>query len=276
MQRIEAQHLDRLRADGFIKLEAFFDRGVIERCKAELESAVTSGRSPAHILTSSASVHVHNFFLYGDALRTLLFGPELQSVHKTVFGGSYCMRNAVASTIHTNAAPETAQLHDPIGAGWHRDTPQYNTRDAKSRVLGSEFTFQVIVAIDGSNASNSTKVLPGSHLAPVQGHKLDPDPGKADAIARESHVSDLLMQPGDLAIIDDNVFHKAGLPTAQSRWMLFCSYTPWYVKPYFDFAKVDLPDMTPYEAHCLHKTSTPPLPLEPLRNTFTPNRWEDA
>ena len=83
------------------------------------------------------------------------------------------------------------------------------------------------------------------------------------------------MNAGDTVIIDDNIFHKVGMATKQSRWMLFCSYTPWYVKPYFDFSAIELPGITEYEKHCLHKTSSPPHPMESIRNTFQPNNWPD-
>ena len=270
--QIQSGHLTQLRDVGFVRIAGVFDPRFIAGCKAELEQALAGRRSPAHMLTSSTSVHVHNFFLYGASLRRLLFGAELQTIHKGVFGPSYCLRNAVASTIHANAAGDDNPLHSPIGAGWHRDTPQFHDRDAASRVIGSECTYQVIVAIDPANPVNSTKLLPGSHRAPIAGHRLaDAD---LQALVEQRGLADLLLQPGDVAIIDDNTFHKAGLPTDQSRWMLFCSYTPWFVKPYFDFTTVQLPDMTPYEAHCLHKTSIPPDASEALRNTFRANGWE--
>jgi hypothetical protein len=272
MSSIQPHHLDELRRSGFVKIGQFFASDLVARCRAELEAAVAQRQSTTHILTSASSVHVHNFFLYGPLLRRLLFGPELQVLHKRAFGPNYCLRNAVASTIQLNSASEENPLHHPIGAGWHRDTPQFHDRDALSRVIGSECTYQVIVALDPSDAVNSTKLLGGSHRAAVAGHKLSD--GDLELLMREPGLTDLLMAPGDVAVIDDNTFHKAGLPTSRSRWMLFCSYTPWFVKPYFDFTSVELPDMTAYEAHCLHRTSMPPDSSEPLRNTFRSNDWE--
>lgn len=274
MGSIEQDQLAELQTAGFVKIEGFFDRDLIRRGKVELEAAVKQRRSTTHVLTSSSSVHIHNFFLYGPTLRRLLFGRELQTLHKHAFGVSYCLRNAVASTIHLRASEEDSALHNPIGSGWHRDTPQFHDRNAASRVIGSDCTYQVIVAIDPADVTNSTKLLHGSHRAAVAGHRLAE--AELDALLNERGSADLLLEPGDVAIIDDNTFHKAGLPTEQSRWMLFCSYTPWFVKPYFDFSTVDLPDMTPYEAHCLHRTSTPPDAAEPLRNTFRANGWEYA
>jgi len=257
---------------GFAKQSQFFTGAQIEACRAELEeAALEHGRSP-HVLRSAESVHIHNFFLHGAELRRLLFGPALQSLHAQVFGRSYCLRNAVASSIQLNPSVDTTALHAPIGAGWHRDTPQFHDRTGQSRVAGPGVTYQVIVAIDASSVENSTKVIAGSHRADWPGHRLTHD--EAAQKVAEWGEQDVILNPGDIGIIDDNLFHRAGVATPHSRWMLFCSYTPWYVKPYFDFSATVMPDLTEYEAHCLHMTAVPPRPEERLRNTFRPTAWE--
>jgi hypothetical protein len=257
---------------GFVTLPKVFSSEWVAACRAELEEAALGhGRTP-HVLRSTESVHVHNFFLHGARLRRTLFGPELQELHAEVFGTSYCLRNAVASSIQLNPTADATALHAPIGAGWHRDTPQFHDRAGQSHVAGPGVTFQVIVAIDNSSVENSTKVIPGSHTKDWPGHRLAPDDA-AGKIATYGE-QDVVLQAGDVAVIDDNLFHRAGLATPHSRWMLFCSYTPWFVKPYFNFSETVLPDLTAYEKHCLHMTAVPPRPEEPLRNTFRPTAWD--
>lgn len=252
-------------------LPGYFTQDRIAACRTELKDAVLSHGLTPHVLRSTESVHIHNFFLYGAQLRSTLFGPELQRLHAEVFGKSYCLRNAVASSIQLNPSADDSALHAPIGFGWHRDTPQFHDLEGKSKVAGPGVTFQVIVAIDNSSIENSTKVIPRSHRADWPGHRLDPD--EAIKFITTYGERNVVLQAGDVAIIDDNLFHRAGMATPNSRWMCFCSYTPWYVKPYFDFSVTVLPDLTEYEAHCLHMTAVPPRPEEPLRNTFRPSAW---
>jgi len=270
---ITKEHLECLQNKGFCKIDKFFESTLISSCKNEIEKIAGKDSSIKHLLKSPTSTHIHNFFLYGSALRNILFGRKMQTIHKDVFGIYYCLRNAVASSIHINP-DEDSQIHKPIGHGWHRDTPQFYERNGKSRVLGAVFTYQVVVAIDDSNKGNSSKVLSGSHNeSKISGHRFNDH--EEEILKEKYNIKNLTMSSGDIVIIDDNLIHSAGIPGTQSRWLLFCSYTPWYIKPYFDFSTMELPNITEYEKHCLHKTSSPPFTTDPLRNTFQPNQWED-
>ncbi len=261
------EELDEL---GFSVQPQVFSKLQINDCRNELTAFVEGAGPKTNLLRSNKSCHVHNFFLHGKALRRTLFGPEIQQLHAEIFGREYCLRNAVASNIQLNPSG-LSELHKPIGEGWHRDTPMFRDRIGHSRVLGFGVTYQIIIAIDESSVENSTKVMPGSQKSDLSGHRLSTT-SSTECIA-EFGIQNVTLRPGDIAIIDDNIFHSAGNPTLNSRWMLFCSYTPWFVKPYFDFANTKMSNLSDYEAHCLHMTSTPPQSNDVLRNTFLPNAW---
>jgi hypothetical protein len=267
MYDLAISQLDKL---GYSVLPALIPLEKVSACHSELQALSLSSEKNNHVLFSPSSCHIHNFFLHGIALRNTLFGPELREIHRVFFGPFYCLRNAVASSIHRGSTNEESPLGAPIGSEWHRDTPQFINRSGSSEVIGPGITYQVIISIDGSNSENSTKVIPESHRWSSRGHRLKV--ADVDGYKGEPE-KNIILNPGDIAIIDDNLFHRAGTASERSRWMLFCSYTPWYIKPYFDFSKVSLPKMTSYEAHCLHKTATPPDPYERLRNTFSMSDW---
>lgn len=258
-----------VRRYGFGIEKNYLSTAQVSACREELQAICNDVRPQAHLLKSPNSIHIHNFFLYGNSLRKTLFGPELRRLHLEMFGKEYCLRNAVASNIQELSSGTSSRLKKPIGAGWHRDTPQFNNQQGVSRVLGPGLTFQVIIALDESSSENCTKVISESHLSEIAGHRL---PLSESANIAEHN---LILNPGDIAVIDDNVFHRAGEATPHSRWVLFCSYTPWFVKPYFDFASANLPDLSDYEAHCLHRNARPPHPEEALRNTLLINHWDE-
>jgi ectoine hydroxylase-related dioxygenase (phytanoyl-CoA dioxygenase family) len=268
---LNRQELD---SKGFTVISDYFTLEEIKACKNDIKKAFEGDKYPHHITSSASSFHVHNFFLYGENLRQILFGEKMQQIHKNFYSVNYTLRNAVASSIQTNNEIKDKLIHHPIGSEWHRDTPQFYDRNNISRALNNGITFQVIIALNPTNSANSTKALPGSHLDPFFEHKLYDS--KLIEFTNKYGVQDMILKPGDIAIIDDNMFHKAGIATNDSRWLLFCSYTPWYIKPYFDYSQLQLDNMSLYEKHCLHQTSTPPNYDENLRNTFISNNWSTA
>ena len=255
---------------GFYVLPNFLSKSQINDCRNELVAYVEGKGPKKHLLRSNNSSHIHNFFLHGCALRRTLFGPEIEQLHLAIFGREYCLRNAVASNIQMNPSG-SSELQAPIGAVWHRDTPMFRDRKGTSKVIGPSITYQIIIAIDKSSVENSTKVIIGSQKDKSPGHRIPPALS-ADKVFNMG-LQNITLKPGDIAIIDDNLFHSAGKATLNSRWMLFCSYTPWFIKPYFDYANTQISNPSDYEAHCLHMTSVPPKSEDELRNTFQPNTW---
>lgn len=271
MNQIYDFNRNELDQKGFTVIPNYFSPEEIKECKNDIDNAFEGGKYPHHITSSASSFHVHNFFLYGESLRKILFGKKMQEIHKNFYSINYTLRNAVASSIQINNAIKDNLIHNPIGSAWHRDTPQFYDRNNVSHALNNGITYQVIIALDQTNTMNSTKAMAGSHLDGFAEHKLED--AKLNEFINKYGVQDMLLKSGDIAIIDDNMFHKAGVASNESRWLLFCSYTPWYIKPYFDYSTVQLNDMTLYEQHCLHQTSTPPNYDEHLRNTFVSNNW---
>lgn len=253
-----------LNADGYSIISSVFNIEECDLAKEELNGALKDNR----VSVSEASKHAHNFFLLGNTLRQILFGSKMQKFHKEILGVNNVLRNAVASNIQRSKASSSTDFENPIGSKWHRDTPQFQGLLNEPLTLGSGVTFQVIVALDDTDSTNCTKVLRGSHLE-KGGHRIDEN----SQFFQKYECKDLILKKGDCAIIDDNTFHKAGNATKNSRWLLFCSYTPWFVKPYFEYSRVILNEMSKYESHCLHQTSTPPSVENKIKNTLQPNDW---
>ena len=260
-----------LKQNGYIYINNFLKKDVIKSCKEDILQLVDSEKKINALTTSPNSMHIHNFFLYSQILRKVLFGSKIQEIHKTFFGHSYCLRNAVASNcqIHSD---EDNEFIKPIGTNWHRDTPNFIDKDGNSKALGAGFSYQIMIALDKTDNNNSTKILNKSHLyTDILSHNLTNK--NEDRMIKNYGITNIRLDAGDIAIIDDNLFHKVGKSNSRSRWILFCSYTPWFIKPYFNFSEIILDNITKYEKHCLHKTSMIPEPQCKISNTFKPEEW---
>ena len=239
-----------------------------ELCKIKISKAniskiiQLSNNLKKNKISSDHSEHYHNFFLKDKKLTDLLFNKIIKKLYKTYFGNNYCLRNAVLSDISFKKNYKNSALKKPIGEGWHRDSPQFYDKNKSSFVLGENKTYQFIIALDNVNYTNSTKIIPGSHLIKNLGHRVS----NINKITK-SKIVPLILNAGEIVIIDDNVFHKAGLPTMIKRRLIFLGFSPWYIKPYFDYSKIVRKNDTNFLKYIFHNFSLPPSPKEKMRAT---------
>ena len=59
--------------------------------------------------------------------------------------------------------------------------------------------------------------------------------------------------------MDSNLVHRAGVAGNESRWSIFNLYSPWFVKPYYQFNQLVKKKKIPKRTQkLLHFYSTPP------------------
>ena len=69
--------------------------------------------------------------------------------------------------------------------------------------------------------------------------------------------------------MDSNLYHKSGEATNMSRWSVFNLYSPWFVKPYFQFHKfMKNKKITNHEKKLMHFNSIPPYDQNVRINTL--------
>ena len=213
-------------------------------------------------IESTYSKHYHNFFLNNKKLTNLLFNKIVKKLYLKYFGYNYCLRNAVLSDISINEN-KNFSIKKPIGDGWHRDTPQFFNKKNQSCVMGAQKTYQFIIALDNVSNINATKIVPKSHLIKNLGHRVSDFQNNK---FNKKNVP-LTLKSGEVAILDDNVFHKAGLPTKDRRRLIFLGFAPWYIKPYFDYKKIIRQDDSNFLKYIFHYLTTPPSIKEKFRVT---------
>lgn len=78
---------------------------------------------------------------------------------------------------------------------------------------------------------------------------------------------DLILKKGDIAIMDDHVFHKTGSANLNSRRVIFINFTPWYIKPYFNYSASVKKNDSFFIKYIMHANSTPPNSMSKLQLT---------
>jgi hypothetical protein len=213
-------------------------------------------------IKSTYSDHYHNFFLNNKKLTNLLFNKIIKRLYKKYFGYNYCLRNAVLSDISIKDY-NNFSMKKPIGYGWHRDSPQFYNKKNQSCVMGEQRTFQFIIALDDVCNENATKIVPKSHLIRNLGHRVSSFQNNRF----DKKNVPLALNSGEIAILDDNVFHKAGSPTKKSRRLIFLGFAPWYIKPYFNYQKIINQNDSNFLKYIFHYLTTPPSTKEKIRVT---------
>jgi len=134
------------------------------------------------------------------------------------------------------------------GVGWHTD----------SRFIGGEgikpsLCYMSILAIDQFDVTNgATHYIPRSHLLYRR-----PDDRDADL-----DFEFMTMPRGTMAIIDTALWHRIGEATTSSRWGVFNTYGPWFMKPYHRFHDMfsaeQMENFSPITRQLLHWDAVPP------------------
>lgn len=136
-----------------------------------------------------------------------------------------------------------------MGDTWHTDS-----RYLDGRRLDKGFGYLVLLMFEDFTKENgATKYVPKSHL-------LRSIPPKNQKKYKYKLITG---KKGTMVIIDTGIWHKGGAATTQSRWSLFNFYSPWFIKPYYQYEKMigktKFKTLNKKVKKILHYNSTPPL-----------------
>lgn len=196
--------------------------------------------------------NVWSFFRHDWVLFGLVHHPTLDAILKTVLDQDYTL--TAADVINRQKAGEASNFAND----WHTDS-RYLGGDVR---LDAGFSYSVVIMLDDFTEKNGgTHYIPGSH-------KLRQRP---DRQADYPHMV-LTGKAGTMAIFDSGLWHRGGSSSDQRRWGVFNLYSPWFVKPYFDYPKMMGPEFgqrAPKELRrLLHYNSQPPVDDSERTNTL--------
>lgn len=196
--------------------------------------------------------NVWSFFRFDHSLFDLVYHPTLDAILKEMLDADYTL--TAADAINRQKVGEASNFAND----WHTDS-RYLGADVR---LDAGFSYSVVVMLDDFTEKNGgTRYIPGSH-------KLRQRPERHAAYPYNV----LTGKAGTMAIFDSGLWHKGGPSSEIRRWGVFNLYSPWFVKPYFDYPKMLGPEFgkstTKELRRLLHYNSQPPTDDTERTNTL--------
>jgi Phytanoyl-CoA dioxygenase (PhyH) len=134
------------------------------------------------------------------------------------------------------------------GVGWHVDS-----RFLGGRGIQPSLSYLAILCLDDFEKDNGA-----THYIPCSHKRYQRPPDRHANLPFES----MLMPKGGMAIIDSALWHRVGEPSTKSRWGIFNTYGPWFMKPYHRFnemfSEAQAKEFPPIIRQLLHYDSIPP------------------
>jgi ectoine hydroxylase-related dioxygenase (phytanoyl-CoA dioxygenase family) len=195
--------------------------------------------------------NVWSFFRHDHALFDLVYHPTLDAILTAALDADYTLTAAdVINRQKRGAASNFAN-------DWHTDS-----RYLGGLRLDAGFSYSVVIMLDDFTKENGgTHYIPGSH-------KLRQRPDRQGGYPYRV----LTGEAGTMAIFDSGLWHKGGPSSEKRRWGVFNLYSPWFVKPYFDYPKMLGPEFgkqtTKDLRRLLHYNSQPPVDDTERTNTL--------
>ena len=229
-----AEHLAQLRDIGLTVIPNVYGREdcnvYIARCGRLVEGS------------GADTQNIWNFFRRDPELLPLVTNPLMDEILTEVMGEDYTL---TAANIINRQKLGSSQAN--YAADWHTD----------SRYVGDErldkgFCYSVLIMLDDFGADNgATHYIPGTHK-------------RRDKPCRHGEYGHQVLtgEAGTMVIFDSGVWHRGGPSSTKSRWGVFSLYSPWYVKPYWNYPEMMGEEWgkqaSPLMRRLLHYTSQPP------------------
>ena len=257
MQKINVGKIKKkLLKNGFCIINNFYS---IKKCnyfKKEILKILKERTNKSKYTGSKNSIVLYNYFEENLKLSELVYNKKLDNILSSIIDAEYVLNNAVVRNI-SNYRPKSKKFKNVIGTTslWHTDS-----RFIQNTAIYPPINYLLITPLENFNKANgATKYVPNSHkiLKRRKNQKI-------------KNFKYLEAKQGSLIIMDVNLLHKAGDPSHLSRWSVWNKYSPWFVKPYFQFDKIiKNKKISKKLKKILHFNSIPPENYTSRRSTVT-------
>ena len=190
---------------------------------------------------------IDNYFMDDFSLTPIIFQNITDKVMKNLIDDDYVLISPSARNM--SIRKDEFNGNKTSGLGWHTDSRFIQS----GKGIKPSLCYMSILCIDEFKSTNGcTHYVPKSHLRYTR-------PKNRNAKLKYSN----MMAPmGSIVFIGTSLWHRAGEPSKDSRWGVFNTYGPWFVKPYHRFnemfSKNQTKNMPSKLKKLLHFTSTPP------------------
>jgi len=232
---------------GVVVVEGYFDDAFCDKYRAQLDAQLEERIATKSYCGNEENQVLDNYFMGHPELLDLLYQDLTDSVMRRLIDDDYVLISPSAR--NRRNMPDRSFGKRTSGHGWHTD----------SRFIGGgkgfnpSLCYMSIICVDGFTRTNgATHFIPKSHLRYER-------PSQRDA---EVPFEYLEAPKGSLVIFDTALWHRIGPASEQSRWGVFNTYGPWFMKPYHRFLDMFAPEQvegfSPVIRQLLHWDSWPP------------------
>lgn len=186
-----------------------------------------------------------NYFQSDHSLLDLIYQDITDQVMRKMIDDDYVL---VSPSARNRRLMNSEFGRKTSGIGWHTD----------SRFIGGQgirpsLCYMSIICMDEFGKHNgATHYIPNSHLRYQR-------PEDRDADLKFDY---MLANQGDMVLFDTALWHRIGEASEDSRWGVFNTYGPWFMKPYHRFNEMfsdaEAATLPPKIRQLLHFDALPP------------------
>ena len=239
---------------GYCVINNIFKLNELEKYKRTIKNIYKKRLNRKESVGSSNNQCIYNFFYEDLKLMPLVYIKKIDDILQKLLEKNYVLQSSNAQNRITKTIKKNKK-NFKIGNTWHTDSRYLN----KKRISNG-FSYLVIIALeDFTDQTASTQFIENSLKNFKQPKRL-----------QNKKFETLKMKQGSICIMDTGMTHRGGPPTSVSRWSVFNIYTPWFVKPYFNYKKLlgkKALKLKKQEKKILHFFSDPPVSQNDRINT---------
>lgn len=210
----------RVISDGLVVLENVFDQEYCDKYKKILDDILSSRIDSNSYCGNNENQVLDNYFLDNHSLLNLIYQDITDKVMRLLIDDDYVL---ISPSARNRRILDIKQFGKPTsGHGWHTDSRFIQS----GKGLNPSLCYMTIICIEDFGADNGA-----THYIP-KSHSLYKRPEDRDADLEFEIIS---AKKGSLVIFDTALWHRIGPVSSKSRWGVFNTYGPWFMKPYHRF-----------------------------------------
>jgi ectoine hydroxylase-related dioxygenase (phytanoyl-CoA dioxygenase family) len=250
-------HIKKLKKDGITILKNILSAKECERYVKKSNKIIEKYLKKKQTKTfNNKCLWVPSPFRHDESFYKLIFNRRVDKILTKLIDKDYVLTNM--SIINRKITKHKLINGINMGELWHTDS-----RYVSGKRLEKGFGYIVIIMFEDFTKNNGcTQYIPRSHF----------NPQKPKRTKKYKHKL-LTGKKGSVVIMDTGLWHRGGEPSEKSRWSLYSYYSPWFVKPYYDYVKMlgeqKLKKMNKNVRKLLHCNSTPPINDDKRTQTLT-------
>ena len=235
-----------IQQEGLIIIKKVFSIKECDLIKNELDKTLNIRLNKGHYCGNNNNQVLDNYFMDNRSLLKLIYQEVTDKLMRILIDEDYVL---ISPSARNRRILNNENFGDiTSGHGWHTDARYVGGKGVKPSL-----SYMAIACIDSFTKNNGcTHYVTKSHLL---NHKPK---NREEKITHEY----LVANRGDLVILDTALWHKVGDASEISRWGVFNTYGPWFMKPYHRFTEMfnekEIRNFEPIIRQLLHYDSNPP------------------